>query len=724
MPKVLNIQSHQLLPNQAGQAVSPENKSALFTHEALQQMKSYQRSGRRTISKATGDIKESHGTILSRLQSAGNRILITLGIRSKTIKEQNISDCLRIAINAFHQQSINMNNVDKTETLKQLNDLEKIGWEYFHSDQGKNDYTRLRVLKKLVSGKLTLDKNSKITIELLETALSTSTKLRVQPIGSEDENFARTSTQAVSSTSTQAVSSTSTQTVSSTSTEAVSSTSTQLSVQPIGSEDEHFRRTSTHAVSSTSTQLSVQPIGSKDEHFDRTSTEAVSSTSTESVSSTSTQLSVQEHFRRTSTYAVSSTSTQLSVQPIGSEDENFAIDEARKKDPMVTTIFDTENPKVILGYNAYGQILRARTTPSSDKPRNKYEMGAHKYKSGNGLATPQSARIINDVKEDEISQLPFKKSGLYIVKMNDGTTKYYQVTRSNDKPEVIGNKYGKTRRKVIELKKFKPQGKIDLSGFKIIEEAKLQELFSNYEATQLYDTVELKLNDTKSSNLAQVPVEVRAIIRKNALFTFIDQYEVDHGVFIARNAGYSLEVGLHVDKPRLRFLNIDPFRKLLEHLEILHQNGIVHRDIKPANMFLGKSYEINISDFDGLGRPGIDFKNKFGTPAYCDEELVKSHRDISEQIKNDKVCMLRSLIESTSNMRPPISMERFYAEHNKNPNQKAMNAYNKQSADWGEATEIFVDKYVIAAHRKSVHNFLINPVTHDIPKLSEILLFT
>ena len=662
MPKVLNIQSHQLLPNQAGQAVSPENKSALFTHEALQQMKSYQRSGRRTISKATGDIKESHGTILSRLQSAGNRILITLGIRSKTIKEQNISDCLRIAINAFHQQSINMNNVDKTETLKQLNDLEKIGWEYFHSDQGKNDYTRLRVLKKLVSGKLTLDKNSKITIELLETALSTSTKLRVQPIGSEDENFARTSTQAVSSTSTQTVSS--------------------------------------------------------------TSTEAVSSTSTESVSSTSTQLSVQEHFRRTSTYAVSSTSTQLSVQPIGSEDENFAIDEARKKDPMVTTIFDTENPKVILGYNAYGQILRARTTPSSDKPRNKYEMGAHKYKSGNGLATPQSARIINDVKEDEISQLPFKKSGLYIVKMNDGTTKYYQVTRSNDKPEVIGNKYGKTRRKVIELKKFKPQGKIDLSGFKIIEEAKLQELFSNYEATQLYDTVELKLNDTKSSNLAQVPVEVRAIIRKNALFTFIDQYEVDHGVFIARNAGYSLEVGLHVDKPRLRFLNIDPFRKLLEHLEILHQNGIVHRDIKPANMFLGKSYEINISDFDGLGRPGIDFKNKFGTPAYCDEELVKSHRDISEQIKNDKVCMLRSLIESTSNMRPPISMERFYAEHNKNPNQKAMNAYNKQSADWGEATEIFVDKYVIAAHRKSVHNFLINPVTHDIPKLSEILLFT
>ena len=111
-------------------------------------------SGRNTISKASGEIKESHGTIFSRLEAAGNKLLRILGLRSKSIREQNISDVLRLAIDGFNNKTIDIATLDKDAALKQLDEIYSAGQKYFDSAQGLGDFTRLMFLRQIISGRI------------------------------------------------------------------------------------------------------------------------------------------------------------------------------------------------------------------------------------------------------------------------------------------------------------------------------------------------------------------------------------------------------------------------------------------------------------------------------------------------------------------------------------------------------------------------------------------
>ena len=65
-------------------------ESALFTDSAMAQTKSYKNSGRNTISKASGEIKESHGTIWPLPnQSATDYVIIILISWAQKLRYQN-----------------------------------------------------------------------------------------------------------------------------------------------------------------------------------------------------------------------------------------------------------------------------------------------------------------------------------------------------------------------------------------------------------------------------------------------------------------------------------------------------------------------------------------------------------------------------------------------------------------------------------------------------------
>lgn len=139
----------------------------LFTSSAMVQTRTYKNSGRHTISKASGEIKESHGTIFSRLEAAGNKLLRILGLRSKSIREQNISDVLRLAIDGFANNTIDITTLNKDAALRQLNEIYDAGQKYFDSAQGLGDYTRLMFLSQIISDRIVKFKaNDKVLLKL------------------------------------------------------------------------------------------------------------------------------------------------------------------------------------------------------------------------------------------------------------------------------------------------------------------------------------------------------------------------------------------------------------------------------------------------------------------------------------------------------------------------------------------------------------------------------
>ena len=384
----------------------------------------------------------------------------------------------------------------------------------------------------------------------------------------------------------------------------------------------------------------------------------------------------------------------------------------------------------IVGYNADGIILR-KTMPLN-RSTDEFECGAHKIVTGIGNARVQTANI-QRVEEKDISSLAYKKSGLYIVKMDNNNFRYYQVTRNSRGIEenVASPNYGKTIRYVIELKKINSSTK-DVEIFEYlynkstydekqnhsnIPETNLRGLFSTYNMTKLHKSIELTVFEGKESLVTNVSIDIRDFIRQNGLHTFIVQYLVNPPrVFVTRHAGECL------DNTNIcfNFNNISQFAQLIKHLEILHDHGVVHRDIKPANMYLWEDGIVRITDFDGLGKPE-DFTTCFGTLGYCDNTLIEAFKDLPQQIKNDKFGMLISLIELTSKLQPPISI-RWKDQLKLAANERR--EYDENVKNWQKGTICFVTTFVNQNYKEEVTRFLNFPNKHDIPKLSEVLIFT
>ena len=155
MSSAINVLNHNKLQHQAGSGVSAEIKPrTLFSTDAENQFVSYRNSGRVTISKATGQIKESHGVIFSRLQAMGNTLLQLLFGR-KSIRQQNISDCLRVAIDELGKTNFEKKSFDDLLTTQQLNNIYLVGIKYFQSAKGARDFTRLLAISAKLGIKLT-----------------------------------------------------------------------------------------------------------------------------------------------------------------------------------------------------------------------------------------------------------------------------------------------------------------------------------------------------------------------------------------------------------------------------------------------------------------------------------------------------------------------------------------------------------------------------------------
>lgn len=317
--------------------------------------------------------------------------------------------------------------------------------------------------------------------------------------------------------------------------------------------------------------------------------------------------------------------------------------------------------------------------------------------------------------------------------MDNNNFRYYQVTRNSRGIEenVASPNYGKTIRYVIELKKINSSTK-DVEIFEYlynkstydekqnhsnIPETNLRGLFSTYNMTKLHKSIELTVFEGKESLVTNVSIDIRDFIRQNGLHTFIVQYLVNPPrVFVTRHAGECL------DNTNIcfNFNNISQFAQLIKHLEILHDHGVVHRDIKPANMYLWEDGIVRITDFDGLGKPE-DFTTCFGTLGYCDNTLIEAFKDLPQQIKNDKFGMLISLIELTSKLQPPISI-RWKDQLKLAANERR--EYDENVKNWQKGTICFVTTFVNQNYKEEVTRFLNFPNKHDIPKLSEVLIFT
>ena len=166
MSSAINVLNHNTRQHQDGSGVSAEiEPKTLFSTNAEKQFVSYRDSGRVTISKATGQIKESHGVIFSRLQAMGNALLQLL-FGKKSIRQQNISDCLRVAIKELDDDRF-CKGIDRTLTKKQLQQIYNAGKEYFQSAKGSRDFMRLLAISaKLGITDLDLNRKSVDTFNL------------------------------------------------------------------------------------------------------------------------------------------------------------------------------------------------------------------------------------------------------------------------------------------------------------------------------------------------------------------------------------------------------------------------------------------------------------------------------------------------------------------------------------------------------------------------------
>jgi len=361
----------------------------------------------------------------------------------------------------------------------------------------------------------------------------------------------------------------------------------------------------------------------------------------------------------------------------------------------------------IVGSNIDGTVIR-EPIPLNIDPK-KAASGGSKYLYARAKAPAQMAVLYSVTKENILaagvgqttgdtiaSGLAYKKSGLYMVDMGDGTTKYYQVTREVERDgegklvierkESIQLENGLTRtiyiprRKVIELQKSDVNQKdVDINDFLIAVLAKQNKkqdgapaivsetelagtdgIFKNYEITHLRSSVGLKEKVDMAGKVPGLSPEIAQIIRQKKLDTLLIQNKRRRGEFVGIDAGTTL---IALNKP---FNSLAPFRLSIEHSEVLNEMGIINCDPKPDNMGLGEDGIVREFDFDGMCYPEKEegVTNSFKTAEYSDFDLVtdpKYSHDLSAQIKNEKNCRLRTYIAVTHGIVPPIPVNIFFS---------------------------------------------------------------
>lgn len=135
-----------------GSSASSQNGSALFTAQTLKSL-SFSKS-HATMSQSKGSIETTYWV---RLKALGNFFLrgiahLIPGCVGKSITQQNISDCLKLALTAEGLE--NQNDDFKGDALKQLEIIKRAGYNnaqtginHFDTPKGFNDHLRLLLLK-------------------------------------------------------------------------------------------------------------------------------------------------------------------------------------------------------------------------------------------------------------------------------------------------------------------------------------------------------------------------------------------------------------------------------------------------------------------------------------------------------------------------------------------------------------------------------------------------
>ena len=422
-------------------------------------------------------------------------------------------------------------------------------------------------------------------------------------------------------------------------------------------------------------------------------------------------------------------------------------------------IFDENNGNKVVAYRIDGKIIR--NPDHLARAISKSEQGGYKALSGKTEAPMQKSVVYTKSEADFQGKmaneyLASQKAGLYIVTMNDGTKKCYQVTRDlvnpNATPEKVSGKL-MLQRRVVELQ-FNTGQSLAFLNYALAHERPsvvvphgtenaadeqarkhqafmalprlndrtLKEMFSNYEATTLQGSVQLSAHthNTKGQGIAPPPATTQALINTlrelNIIDVIVPQHSIASGTFVARDLGQTLRQVRSNDGAIMT--DISPFLRVTQAMETLHALGIVHRDIKPENLFL-KNKVVRLSDLDSMETPNQSSK-PFGTPAYTPGKLINDSKNLTSQIKADKLCMLESMIEMTTGTPPPGLFS-----YNTN---EARDAAVKK---WSDAVESFISAHVKAEHHAAVRQFLAGAADpnvsaeklQDLQNLSEILVF-
>jgi hypothetical protein len=340
--------------------------------------------------------------------------------------------------------------------------------------------------------------------------------------------------------------------------------------------------------------------------------------------------------------------------------------------------------------------------------------------------------------------LATRKSGLYIIRMQDETKqRYYQVTRDlepcgedkSNRKKMLAQDGAKmlTRRKLIRLNETENskiasliENKEKWSG--LISEKILCDSFENYEPTHFLDSIGLSLRRSNNSQQVRMSPNIDRILSTNPNFSkiFLIDFEVSDGIRRIRSAGHVLSdllVLQHHNRAQMIFHKLDHFAALTplaKAIDRLAAMKIVLRDLKPNNMGLGSDGIVKVFDLQDSGYAG-QFSHIMGTPGYCNIRVAKyDYNNVELAIKNMYLSYLVTEIELFSGISSPDINGRGYESED---NFKKLS--KKERIDimrWMQAINGYCNLRVKPEHRDSVKSFLFDIDSANIGKLADILV--